>query len=223
MGSITAVVAPKVCYDSAKRLADALGVRLLAPHQNLLGLRVFNYGSSDVVNARVNPGWAVAVCCDKIETLKRLTKGGVPCLEYATQKRKVPDEWGTVVVRKSIYGKQNEGMEYAYLPGKLPDAPLYTRWFDHRNEYRVVVFQGRVVGRYRKSFQPSGEWWLIPVSKRGFQDIDAACVKGAELLGIDYVGFDVLTKNKKDFRICEANSGPILTDDVLPQLVAALS
>lgn len=63
----------------------------------------------------------------------------------------------------------------------------------------------------------------MPVPNRDFKTIDAACVKGAELLGIDYVGFDVLAKNKKDFRICEANSGPILTDDVLPQLVAALS
>ncbi|MNQ79946.1 hypothetical protein D3C85_949070 [compost metagenome] len=43
--------------------------------------------------------------------------------------------------------------------------------------------------------------------------MDEHCLRAAKALGIDYVGFDVVAKTKKDFRILEANSAARLEDE----------
>jgi glutathione synthase/RimK-type ligase-like ATP-grasp enzyme len=71
---------------------------------------------------------------------------------------------------------------------------------------------GNVVGRYLKEVA-NDEWHLNSMEAEGFEHIDKACIKAAEALKIDYVGFDVLSRGKRTFTILEANSAPILTED----------
>ncbi len=216
------VISPKAAEDSAKRLAKELGADYINPYQTgrlvFMGYRVIiNYGFSvdiktsvgtDVVNRPTN----VRKCINKLKTLESLT-GQVPIPSYA---QRIRDAWGTVVCHTKPDGRKNEGIEYWHRDEgtPIPNAYLYTEYYHHRGEYRVVVLCGKVVGRYRK-VERDGTWDLELRDKRGFEHMDEICIKAARVLGIDYVGFDVLAQTKNDCVIIEANSGPILTEEAI--------
>lgn len=216
------VISPKAAEDSAKRLAVELGAKYENPYQT--GRLVFkdyalviNYGfSTNIVtnaNANVlNEPSAVRKCINKLKTLQSL-EGHVPLPEYS---QRIRDTWNTVVCHTKPDGRKNEGIEYwyRYEDKPIPNAYLYTEYYAHRGEYRVVVLCGKVVGRYRK-VERDGTWDLELRDKRGFEHMDDICIRAARALGIDYVGFDVLAQTKNDCVIIEANSGPILTEEAI--------
>jgi glutathione synthase/RimK-type ligase-like ATP-grasp enzyme len=215
------VISPKAAEDSAKRLAKELGADYNNPYQSgRASFReyrlVINYGFSSnfATNADANvfnePS-AVRKCINKMITLDTLANAGIPVPDYAPLPKK---NWDVVICHTKLYGRKNEGIEHWYREENkvFPAAHLYTKYYEHRGEYRVVVLCGKVVGRYRK-VERDGTWDLELRDKRGFEEMDAACLKAARALRIDYVGFDVLAQKKDNFVIIEANSAPILTDE----------
>lgn len=217
------VISPKAAEDSAKRLAVELGAKYENPYQT--GRLVFkdyalviNYGfSTNIVtnaNANVfNEPSAVRKCINKITTLDILANTGIPVPDYDQLVKK---HWDIAVCHTKLEGRKNEGIEYwyRYEDKPIPNAYLYTKYYEHRGEYRVVVLCGKVVGRYRK-VERDGTWDLELRDKRGFEHMDDICIRAARALGIDYVGFDVLAQTKNDCVIIEANSGPILTEETI--------
>ena len=115
------------------------------------------------------------------------------------------------MVRQSRNGRKAEGYYAGPNDNYLPRGELYTEFWEHKREYRIVVFKGAVVGRYYKKMGANRWMDLVVQPKKGFEDMDAAALRAAQGLGIDYVGFDVLSRTKKDFRFLEANSAPMLT------------
>lgn len=218
-----AVLHPKLATESATELARALKASLINPFQedrrDFRGYDVvFNYGCHRDFRYKeiVNRGERVGICKNKVDTFNLLKKAGVPCPNYVTRKQDVPKEWVCVVCRDTVDGARAEGLDYVYQNfGKaLPDAALYTEYFPHKYEYRIVVFKGQVVGRYRKEDKKDGCHFIL-MHKQGFEKVDQDCRKAADFLGIDYVGFDVLENEKGEHIILEANSAPILTDEAL--------
>jgi glutathione synthase/RimK-type ligase-like ATP-grasp enzyme len=217
------VISPKAAEDSAKRLAVELGADYINPYQTgRISFRdyklVINYGFSTniITNADANvfnEPFAVRRCINKLSTLQALSVAGIPVPDYAQAVKK---NWDTVVCHTKLEGRKNEGIEYWYRESDepIPPAYLYTKYYEHRGEYRVVVLCGKVVGRYRK-VERDGTWDLELRDKRGFEHMDAICIRAARALSIDYVGFDVLAQTKNDCVIIEANSGPILTEEAI--------
>lgn len=215
------VISPKASEDSAMRLAEELGAQYTNPYKtfndNFVGYDVIiNYGFSQPFKMHrnvflVNSFEAVRACIDKRATLHHLAIVGVPVPQFATR---INDEWDTVICHTKPDGRKNEGIIHWYRDHDqpIPPAYLYTNYYPHRGEYRVVVLKGKIVGRYRK-VERDGAWDLELRDKRGFELMDAACLKAANALRIDYVGFDVLAQKKDNFVIIEANSAPILTDE----------
>lgn len=208
------------CSESAKKLAAALGVRaikadLLKKVPN--DTTVFNYGYSSLIDCEniINSWVATRRCVNKVLTLSLLSNKNIPCLQFCTDKRKIPKSWEWIVVRTTVSGDNGKGIEYVERGHHVPKAPLYTEWYEHLYEYRIVVFKGKVVARYYKHLYEDGYWWFEEQPKKGLKQVSEACIQGALALGIDYVGFDVLYNSDEDFRICEANSGPIITDKVI--------
>lgn len=215
------VLHPSGCKKSAQNLSDYLKdngyvCRFSNPFET--GKRdyrdydlVINYGCGLEIIARhiINTGIAVKRCVNKIATFTRLDHAGIPHLNWTTNKN-VAKDWDVVVVRKNAKGRQNDGMEYVYKGEHIPDGQLYTEYYEHKEEYRIVVFKGAIIARCIKKLNAKGEWTLEDVNKRSFKKMDEACINAAKTLGIDYVGFDVLAKNRNNFVICEANSGPTI-------------
>jgi glutathione synthase/RimK-type ligase-like ATP-grasp enzyme len=222
------VVHPKIAAQSASRLAKALGCDRSNPyearHSDYSGFDlVFNYGVSAKLKAKkfINHPLSVAICKDKLLTYKAFKLADIPTVEFTIDKQAIPKAWKTIVCRKTVDGARGEGMDYVYQGDPIPDAALYTKFYDHRYEFRVVVFKGQVVGRYIK-IEEDGEWLLVELEADDFEGIDAACVDAAHVLNIDYVGFDVLAKNMDRFVILEANTAPIITDSIIEEIKKVL-
>lgn len=221
-----------VSGNSAKQLATALNERthgecsaeIFRPFKDgKTDFREFDYVLSLGCSAETqhkkgtksNKAKAVDRCVDKPSTFEALKRAGVPTVNYCTHWKDVPKGWATVVIRDKVDGRKAEGLRFVnQCDGEeVPkDGVLYSEHFDHKYEYRIMVWKGEVVGRYHKH-DVAGEWFFNLRPAAGFEVMDAACLEAAKALEIDYVGFDVVAVNKKNFRILEANSGAILTEE----------
>lgn len=165
---------------------------------------------------RINSPVAVKQCVSKVLSFAAFNRAGVSTVEWTTEYNKIPKHWDQIVVRKKVDGRKAEDIEYHLRDDGMhlvpKNAALYTQCFYGRREYRIVVFRGKVVGRYHKHLD--GETWEFNLKDgKGFEKMDDHCIRAAKALGIDYVGFDVLSKNKNDFVILEANSGATMTHE----------
>lgn len=225
---IDVVVYSDATAKSANKLADALGVRAINGWSNggmnLRGQKIFNYGCSLLMNGHyaVNHPAKTEICIDKVSTFQVLKHIGAPVPAFVTSKHQVPKDWEHIVCRQDPRGCKNEGMDIVEQGQPLPDAKLFTKYFYYKREYRIVVFRNKVIARYAKEEDGNGSWTLEYRDKKGFEQIDLWCERSAKALEIDYVGFDVVCVNKKNFVILEANTGPILTEEVLEYLVKKL-
>lgn len=211
------VIHPEIGKESAEELAAIIKADTSNPYTakrrdyreyDLL----FNYGCNRKIkcNRIINKSKSVSRCIDKVKTFEALDEYNVPYPEYTVDRNKIPKHWDQIAVRPSRKGNQAKDIDYVMAGAHVPEAELYTQVFYSKFEFRIVVFMGKVVGRYRKR-QVKDEWLLDPVEAEGFGYIDRACIKAAKALDIDLVGFDVLSRGKTRFVILEANSAPILT------------
>lgn len=221
------VVSGKPTCKSARRLAKALDV----PYYNLSKVRfpndkydqiVFNYGSSKVFNLKdmINPPAAVDLSVNKINTYRVLKANLVPTVTFVLNEKDVPDYWSWVVCRSTVTGRNCEGVLITRPYDIVKDCPLYTKYFTHTDEYRIVVYKGNVLSRYRKANLKDGQYELEPMTHHGFAELDASCIEAAKAIGLDYCGVDVLCNEKTgNYVVLELNSGPLLTDETEEALV----
>lgn len=185
---------------------------------------VLSYGCSDRVRHRnrLNQAGAVKRCIDKVETFRALRKAGVPIPMWKTERSKVPKGWDSVVVRDSRTGRKAEGFHHWLKgEGELPHGELYTKYFEHKNEYRVVVFKGKYFVYYKRPVFKDGEEWheMAIQPARKFEAMGRHALDAAKALGIDYAGFDAVANSRTEYVFLEANSGPILCEEVKDYIV----
>lgn len=216
------VVHPKMLNKSAKWLAETIGAVAFNPwKQNIYNLKqfdiVFNYGCNRhfLANNIINKPTAVAICVSKLKTLYKLAKLQIPTIPFTEDPTDIPVSWKEIVCRETETGAGNNGFSVVKRGGLLPKAAFYAEYYPHKWEFRVVVFNNKVVSRYVKKENKHGEWDFEMLEKTGFEKIDAACLAATSALGIDFVGFDILANAPETFKILEANSAPTMTEDVL--------
>jgi carbamoylphosphate synthase large subunit len=197
------------------------------------GAFVINYGRSEMPvwasqNVRIfNFPEAVAKCVDKRITLNLLAQAGVPCLNSTTSKEQATSwlkEGKPVVVRATATGKKGIGVSLVKPGEDLPDAPLYTEFYDKTHEFRVHVFRGkegelRVIDLVQKKKMGKAKLAKIGIEtvndlvrnhKRGWvfahndlalkdSDFGMALLKSisinaAATLGMDFCAVDILAK-----------------------------
>lgn len=214
------VVSSKYSAVSAKNLAVALGATLKNPFEDNIDYRAFdgviNYGTSKDIPHKniVNTPEAVKRCIDKRTTFAILNKAKLPVVKHTLSKADAKAAgWAITVCRTDAKGNNAKDLIYKYPGDVLPDAELYTEYFEHQKELRVMVLFGKPSGFYEKKRVADGERWEF-VGHLPIKAVNDAAVKAANALGIDYVGFDILYNSPQSFAILEANSGPILTEDI---------
>ena len=149
---------------------------------------VFAYGcsASTLHKNRINTAQAVSRCVSKPKTFDALKEANVNTVEYCL-KKPIPKHWDWVVIRDKIDGRKAEGLNYHENNMDVPTGRLYTEYFEHKYEYRIMVFRGDVVGRYFKKTL-GGDWYFNLQPAAGFKEMDDHCIRAAKALGIDYVG-----------------------------------
>lgn len=221
------VAYPPVCKKSATELSDAIGGHLWNPFDTKfpIGVKhdlIFNYGcSSERIpqgnrERLVNPRVGVLTSRDKIATYKALQQAKVPTCDYVTDEKDVKKSWNWVVCRETTTGRNCEGVLITKWNEIVPKQPLYTKFFPHDEEHRIVVYKDKVIGRYMKSNLKDGEYELVLMDKRGYEGIDPSAILGARAVGLDYAGVDVLFNSRSGRHlVLEVNSGPLLTEESL--------
>ena len=142
--------------------------------------------------------------------------------EFTTSKS-VAKEWtknSLVFCRQSLTGSQGKGIVVADAPGEVVDAPLYTKGIKSDIEYRVHVFNGKVIdivrkfyfGKDRKSEIRNLEngWTFIRKGVNRTAELDRLSVGVCKALGLDFCALDLIVKDDK-FYFLEANTAPGMT------------
>lgn len=121
---------------SVKALADTLSTKL--------GFKVWRVTPQRVrgrVAFPIRPG------TDKLTQLTKFTENNLATVEFTTD-RAVATGWlsdGPVFCRTLLRASEGKGIVVAETADQLASAPLYTKNFKKKREYRVHVFNGRVI------------------------------------------------------------------------------
>jgi hypothetical protein len=177
----------------------------------------------------LNQPEAVRVSSDQVESLRRL---GELAPRTVLNPRDVTLLGTDRVVAKRRQGARGSGKRVlaANSPtGELAGFDLYQEFLPRRREYRVSVLSGQVVSAYRK--QPAREaetddlrpqWHLEPLQRLP-RAVAETARRGAERIGLDYAGVDVVEDLENGRVLClEANAAPGMSADTLRSLYAAV-
>lgn len=233
---------------SAKTLAEALGVRRIKHEGSRWrprhGSVVLNWGSSSLPEfihaARViNDPASVINASDKTRSLTIFKAAGVPCPEF-TGSSETAREWaqgGTVVCRTLTRANGGRGIVIAEKPEDVVPAPLYTKYFKRKDEYRVHIINNTVVDvqrKMRKADVPDDQInWHVRNHGNGFifgrggvnvpDAVADASLKAVQALNLDLGAVDVGYNEHYDQAcVFEVNTAPNLEGTTLEKYVNAL-
>jgi len=144
----------------------------------------------------------------------------VPDFTTSQEKAKEWTKKGLVFCRKSLSGSQGKGIVVADSPDKVVSAPLYTKGVKSDIEYRVHVFNGKVIdvvrkfyfGKDRKSDIRNLEngWTFIRKGVNHTNELDKVSVEVCKALGLDFCALDLIVKDG-NYLFLEANTAPGMT------------
>lgn len=216
------VLAPQCSSKSGIKLAKGLHAAVLNPFDyDERDFRkhdlVINYGCNRNIlyNSILNTPKAVANCINKVETIRIITRAKIPTVRVALSKEEVPPHWQHISIHKTLNGSKGEGVTWVTQKNlhKIEEAAFFSEFFYHKKEFRIVCFQEATYA-YEK-VQEGTEWSFILREYQYLTPIRKACQEAKKALAIDFVGFDVLVAEDNSFVIIEANSGPIMTEELL--------
>lgn len=244
----------RIAPGVGRRLSVALDASVVtASHHPKEGLQegaiIWNYGVSkdcvwrDQADAKgiriLNKPETVRNSVNKCKSLWHIQRAKVPCLHYTTN-REVAGQWLTegksVIVRHIVNGKRGNGIECVNPGEPLPEAPLYTQFYDKTHEFRVHVFDGRVIDYVQKKRMGKKKLKKLSLTeansivrnhKRGwvfarkdifrFPEIEDLAIQATRAVGLDICAVDILAQINEEGRldsavVCETNSAPGMSD-----------
>lgn len=243
------ILAYKNGSESARSLRDALGIKMLKKQGSKwagkAGDTVINWGSSAPFAGNMgaaqylNKPDAVARAANKLRTQECFAADAVASqyrLPHMTSKAlaQTSIEHGmTVVCRTKLTGNSGDGIVIATKVDELVDAPLYTIYKKKQQEYRVHVFDGKVISVQRKARKNDVEDdkvnWQVRNIEGGFifartgfdvpRVVTRAAKAAIKALGLDFGAVDIGHHDKEGTFVYEVNtacglSGSNLTDYV---------
>lgn len=191
-------------------LSTALGYRVLKVHP-------------DRVRRRKPLHFRQGMC--KIQQLQRFVEAGVPTLEFsqaAGDAVRWIEEGNTVVCRTLTRSSEGRGIVLATTVEAIRQSPLYTKYFPKKHEYRVQVFDGKVIDiqekRKKRGFEGDRESKVRNVAN-GYvfcrdnvnppEGMVAAALTAVNCLGYKFGAVDVAYNVKRnEFKVLEVNALP---------------
>ena len=231
---------------SAKALAAALDVKRIkheGPVLNIPKQVVINWGASAIarqIKAKtiLNKPEAIAVASNKLKTFQKLSDNKAINIPGFTPEAQNAVQWGTVVVRNKLTGHSGEGIQIleAGAGDVIPKAPLYVQYIPKRDEFRVHVFQGKIIHLQQKKRDkevPDDKVnWKVRNHGNGFifafQDVvlpeagRIQAIMAVKQLGLDFGAVDLIYNAKQDkYYVLEVNTACGLEGTTLDKYVEA--
>ena len=125
-----------------------------------------------------------------------------------------------VVARHVLNGHAGAGIEVVEPRGRVPQAPLYTKYFNGAREYRVHVWGNDTFIQQKRRrnggdradtyIRNAGPQWVFCVRNvtPATADLVASCKQVVAELGLTFGAVDVRQKLDGTFRILEVNTAP---------------
>lgn len=224
------VVSPKCTSKSAKWLASSLGADYINPYKKdkydfTEYKSVINYGFSGLFKAKsvINHPNSIQRVVDKTFTFKCLD--GLCRIPKWTVDPDVASMWvldGHIVVCRAQKSANNsKGIVFATTQEELVPSKFYTLYIDHKAEYRVNVFKGKVISVLEKTNNGDGQFKfkLIRKPKYTFKNFIQAIESQIRL---DLYGMDILLGYDGKLTLLEVNSGPALFGQTSVQMLSAI-
>lgn len=206
---------------------------------------LINWGSSNhrisLTNSKTyNSPYAVELASNKIYTLTHFTHNNVPCPPWTTDKNTALgwiENNKTVVCRKTVTSHSGNGIVFAETAEELENvnAPLYTMYIKKKKEFRVHVFEGKVIDvqekrraldvqnvDYRIRSHASGfTFCRISISEpSGLRDV---AVQAVAALGLDFGAVDIVWNEKQNqCYALEVNTAPGIEGSTLDAYTKAI-
>jgi glutathione synthase/RimK-type ligase-like ATP-grasp enzyme len=200
---------------------------------------VINWGSchtpSFLVNSNsnlfLNKISAVSIARDKLQTLECLVTNGIKVPEFTEDieyAKLLALAGNTIYCRKSTTSYGGRFIEIAKSPDEVVPAKLYTVGVDIRREYRVHVFNNKVIDLVRKS-RPLNETsvpeninMLIRNHTNGWvfcrefeftldnkEQIEQTAINAINAVGLDFGAVDIVTQKRTGVPfVLEINTAP---------------
>lgn len=236
---------------AAKALARAvngLRVRFAGKFRPRWRHMVINWGSSQTPSwwtSGMNPPAAVARSGNKLSALTAMKAAGVSVPDFTTdaaEAKKWFDADKIVVGRRILNGSQGHGIELFAKdedftrPEDPNGCPLYTQHLRHKREYRVHVFNGRVIDmvekRRRKGVEGRNPW--VRNHDNGYvfcrdglavpEVVRTEAIAAVRALGLDFGAADVAFREKENRAfVFEVNSAPGLEGTTVQSYAKAVT
>ena len=204
---------------------------------------IINWGSSEPFNnipyCRVfnNPD-NVRLASNKLFTFKQWRRHNVSCPEW-TEDYNDAVQWvengHTVFCRTQLRSHSGGGIVIATTSDEVVQAPLYTKYIKKKKEFRVHVFDGKVIDiqEKRRSSNSPDSSFLIRNHASGFvfcrddvvepSDLRDTGIKAVQSLGLDFGAVDVVWNAHYDkCYALEVNSAPGLEGTTLTNYVTTI-
>tara|TARA_R110000823_G_scaffold288766_2_gene407141 strand:- start:2242 stop:3126 length:885 start_codon:yes stop_codon:yes gene_type:complete len=194
-----------------------------------------NLGSRTRYRRYLNKPNAVSNAANKIKAFTIFRREGLPICAWTTDRDEAVD-WiyngYTAVERHRLSSHSGQGIRLVNEDDELLDAPLYTRYINKNAEYRVHVFDGKVIDlqqkrRRRSHHNPN---WQIRSHINGWNytrdfnpllnytqwaNIKDTAVQAVDLLSLDFGAVDLVTSGTNRPYVLEVNTAPGLTGRTL--------
>lgn len=242
------IIPYKITSSSAKFLANFLNIKRIFPNKSYKYLKndiLINWGYSSLPpilnNVKeftvINSFEAVENCVNKLKCLTKLKENNVSCIDFVTDKEEAETliENGNVIYcRTLINSTKGNGIVIANTVEELVDSKLYTVYFKNTNEYRVHVFNGKIIDIQEKkrmseekliSFGINKEnrtrkirnhdsGWCFCRENIAFPDIvGETSIKAIEALGLTFGACDISFNSKRNnCAVLEINTAPGLEE-----------
>jgi hypothetical protein len=236
----------------ANRLTELLGlkvrrVRHEGKYRPKLRSLIANYGSASApawptLGRWINSPHSSQAAGNKLRAFEKLRAGNVATPEWTTD-RQVAKTWvesgGVAVIRTILNGHSGRGIILADVVDKLVDAPLYTKYKKKRKEFRVHVFQGKVIDvsekrRRRVEVRPvlfdgyirnlANGWVFCRDGVVRPADLDSSAIAACAALGLDFGAVDVIWNERENKSyVLEVNTAPGLQGTTLENYAQAIA
>lgn len=247
----------KIGSESATKIAELLGIMRVRPDGTYVPKRehkIVNWGMGKAPNwsetARqrgvtiLNKPAAVNTASNKLSALQALQNSGIRTPEFTTNYRQA-SSWlnddEVVVERHELRGNSGEGIRIVTLHDDemeqdLQTAPLYTKFINKTNEFRVHVFNGKIIDYIEKkkvSAERRGStfnkyissitcgWVFSHSNVRDIPEVRDIAIKSVKALGLDFGAVDIVYADGLPY-VLEVNTAPGLSGVTLVKYANAL-
>ncbi len=224
----------KMGSQSAKTLASVLNTKRVYADGNYVPKRkhiIINWGSSllpvwaNIALQRgvtiLNNPYNVRIASNKLETLRCLS-GIVNTPEFTTDKAVaqawLEDDECKVMCRTVLNGHSGKGIVVAKEVNDLVDAPLYTKYVKKTHEFRVHVFNGKVIDYVQKKKRTGivdrnkyvrsveNGWVFCRENIEVSEDAKALAIDAVNTLGLDFGAVDIILGHDGKVYVLEVNT-----------------